>query len=126
MTNQNEKYGRMKSIFNCFEGVDLHEKKNGRFYFTMYMSSGMEASDIEALDLSVRAYHGLKRAGYNTVGDLVNAIMDGNDIRRIRNCGAKSYSEIMEKLFLFNLLNIPDDKRENYLRDTIEKNRGMR
>ena len=125
MTNQNEKYGRMKAIFNSFEGVDLHEKKSGRFFFTMYMSAGMEASDIEVLDLSVRAFNGLKRAGYHTVGDLVNAITGGNDIRRIRNCGAKSYSEIMEKLFLYNLLNIPEEKREKYLKDTIEKNRGM-
>ena len=91
MTKQNEKYGMMKEIFNSIEGVDLHEKKSGRFYYTMHLTPKMEEADIEALDLGVRAYNGLKRAGYNTVGQLVADITSGEDIRRIRNCGVKSY-----------------------------------
>lgn len=123
MTKQNEKYGMMKEIFNSIEGVDLHEKKSGRFYYTMHLTPKMEEADIEALDLGVRAYNGLKRAGYNTVGQLVAAITSGEDIRRIRNCGVKSYSEIMERLFLYNLVNIQEGKREQFILDTIEKNR---
>ena len=110
MTKQNEKYGMMKEIFNSIEGVDLHEKKSGRFYYTMHLTPKMEEADIEALDLGVRAYNGLKRAGYNTVGQLVAGITSGEDIRRIRNCGVKSYSEIMERLFLYNLVNIQEGK----------------
>ena len=123
MTKQNEKYGMMKEIFNSIEGVDLHEKKSGRFYYTMHLTPKMEEADIEALDLGVRAYNGLKRAGYNTVGQLVAGITSGEDIRRIRNCGVKSYSEIMERLFLYNLVNIQEGKREQFILDTIEKNR---
>ena len=123
MTKQNEKYGMMKEIFNSIEGVDLHEKKSGRFYYTMHLPPKMEEADIEALDLGVRAYNGLKRAGYNTVGQLVAGITSGEDIRRIRNCGVKSYSEIMERLFLYNLVNIQEGKREQFILDTIEKNR---
>ena len=123
MTKQNEKYGMMKEIFNSIEGVDLHEKKRGRFYYTMHLTPKMEEADIEALDLAVRAYNGLKRAGYNTVGQLVAAITSSEDIRRIHNCGVKSYSEILERLFLYNLVNIQEGKREQFILDTIEKNR---
>lgn len=122
MTKQNENYGVMNEIFNSIEGVDLHEKKSGRFYYTMHLTAKLEEADIEVLDLGVRAYHGLKRAGFNTVGELVKAISGGEDIRRIRNCGAKSYSEIMERLFLYNLFNIPEGKREQFILETIEKN----
>ena len=123
MTKQNEKYGMIKEIFNSIEGVDLHEKKRGRFYYTLHLTPKMEEADIEALDLGVRAYNGLKRAGYNTVGQLVAGITSGEDIRRIRNCGVKSYSESMERLFLYNLVNIQEGKREQFILDTIEKNR---
>jgi len=113
----------MKEIINSIEGVDLHEKKSGRFCYTMHLTAKMEEEDIEVLDLGVRAYHGLKRAGFNTVGELVTAISGGENIRKIRNCGAKSYSEIMEKLFLYNLLNIPEGRREQFILETVEKNR---
>ncbi len=126
MTNQSEKYGMMKEIFNSIDGVDLHEKKSGRFYYTMHLTPKMEEADIEVLDFGVRAYHGLKRAGYNTVGELVAAIIGGEDIRKIRNCGAKSYSEIMERLFLYNLANIPETRREAFILETVEKNRAYK
>ena len=116
-------YETMKAIFNSVEGVDLHEKKGGRFFYTMYLSEKMEKEDIDALELSVRARNGLRRADIHTVGELAIRIAQGEDIRKIRNCGAKSYSEIMEKLFIFNLVHIPEKRREQYIWDTIEKNK---
>ena len=123
MTKSVETYKTMKELFNSIEGVDLHEKKGKRFYFTVYLSSKMEKEDIEALELSVRATNGLRRANIHTVGELAIRIAQGEDIRKIRNCGAKSYSEIMEKLFIFNLVHIPEKRREQYILDTIEKNK---
>ena len=116
-------YETMKAIFNSVEGVDLHEKKGERFFYTMYLSEKMEKEDIDALELSVRARNGLRRADIHTVGELAIRIAQGEDIRKIRNCGAKSYSEIMEKLFMFNLVHIPEKRREQYILDTIEKNK---
>ena len=116
-------YETMKAIFNSVEGVDLHEKKGGRFFYTMYLSEKMEKEDIDALELSVRARNGLRRADIHTVGELAIRIAQGEDIRKIRNCGTKSYSEIMEKLFMFNLVHIPEKRREQYILDTIEKNK---
>ena len=47
---------------------------------------------IEELDLSVRSYNGLKRAGINTVEQL--QLMNFEDLRKVRNLGRKSISEI--------------------------------
>lgn len=51
---------------------------------------------IEALQLSVRSYNCLKRAGVETVGDLLN--MSENELMHLRNFGVKSVDEVTEKL----------------------------
>ena len=51
---------------------------------------------IDVLDLSVRSYNCLKRAGVNTVGDLVNKTED--EMMKVRNLGRKSLEEVILKL----------------------------
>jgi len=51
---------------------------------------------IEDLDLSVRSYNCLKRAGINTVGELTQKTEE--DMMRIRNLGRKSLKEVVIKL----------------------------
>ena len=51
---------------------------------------------IEELDLSVRSYNCLKRAGINTVQDLTNR--SENDMMKVRNLGRKSLEEVVAKL----------------------------
>ena len=51
---------------------------------------------IEDLDLSVRAYNCLKRAGINTVADLISRSED--EMMKVRNLGRKSFEEVKEKL----------------------------
>ena len=51
---------------------------------------------IEDLDLSVRSFNCLKRAGINTVGELVNKTAD--DMMKVRNLGRKSLDEVLAKL----------------------------
>lgn len=60
---------------------------------------------IEDLDLSVRSYNCLKRAGIHTVQDLVKKSED--DMLKVRNLGKKSLDEVMNKLqeLGFNLRN---------------------
>lgn len=82
----------------------------------------MSESPIEALDLGVRAYNSLKRAGYGTIGDLAEAIASGTEISKIRNCGSKSCREIMEKLFLYQYSCIPQEKRSKYILEVVEMN----
>ena len=51
---------------------------------------------IEELDLSVRSYNCLKRAGINTVQELAGKSMD--DMMKVRNLGKKSLEEVERKL----------------------------
>jgi len=56
---------------------------------------------IEELDLSVRSYNCLKRAGINTVEELTRRTED--DMMKVRNLGKKSLQEVKEKLEALNL-----------------------
>ena len=56
---------------------------------------------IEELDLSVRSFTCLKRAGINTVEDLTNKTED--DMMKVRNLGKKSLDEVINKLHSFGL-----------------------
>ena len=51
---------------------------------------------IEDLDLSVRSFNCLKRAGIHTVEDLVNKTE--GEMMKVRNLGRKSFEEVMQKL----------------------------
>lgn len=51
---------------------------------------------IEELDLSVRSYNCLKRAGINTVEELTRKTED--DMMKVRNLGKKSLEEVKAKL----------------------------
>ncbi len=56
---------------------------------------------IEELDLSVRAYNCLKRAGINTVAELIQR--NEEDMMRVRNLGKKSLEEVEQKLAALGL-----------------------
>ncbi len=56
---------------------------------------------IEDLDLSVRSYNCLKRAGIHSVRQLVE--FSENDLLNIRNFGAKSIEEVKDKLISMDL-----------------------
>lgn len=63
---------------------------------------------IEELDLSVRSFNCLKRAGINTVEDLTNRTEE--DMMRVRNLGRKSLDEVVAKLESLNLSLRKDDE----------------
>ena len=52
--------------------------------------------NIDELELSVRSYNCLKRAGINTVEELCNKTSE--DMMKVRNLGRKSLEEVMAKL----------------------------
>jgi len=56
---------------------------------------------IEELDLSVRAYNCLKRAGINNVSELVTKNQE--DMMKVRNLGRKSLEEVEQKLNMLGL-----------------------
>ena len=62
---------------------------------------------IEELDLSVRSYNCLKRAGINTVKELTDRTV--SDMMKVRNLGQKSLEEIKLKLNDLGVSFRPDD-----------------
>lgn len=62
---------------------------------------------IEELDLSVRSYNCLKRAGINTVQELTTKTEE--DMMKVRNLGRKSLEEVQEKLVELGLSLRADD-----------------
>lgn len=57
--------------------------------------------NIEELDLSVRSYNCLKRAGINTVEELIKKTEE--DMMKVRNLGKKSLEEVQQKLAALGL-----------------------
>ena len=73
---------------------------------SIFAPEGQESSaeldkQIEDLDLSVRSYNCLKRAGIHSVRQLVE--FSENDLLNIRNFGAKSIEEVKDKLISMDL-----------------------
>ena len=58
-------------------------------------------TSIEELELSVRSFNCLKRAGISTVEDLTNR--SENDMMKVRNLGKKSLDEVIAKLHSLGL-----------------------
>ncbi len=63
---------------------------------------------IEELDLSVRSFNCLKRAGINTVQDLINKSED--EMMKVRNLGRKSLEEVLAKLDSLGFTLTKDDE----------------
>lgn len=63
------------------------------------LSSEVFDTPIENLDLSVRVFNSLKRAGITTVGEVIELLEKGEDaVMSIRNFGDKSMDELVEKM----------------------------
>ncbi|MFA9376763.1 MAG: DNA-directed RNA polymerase subunit alpha [Lachnotalea sp.] len=64
--------------------------------------------NIDELELSVRSYNCLKRAGINTVEELTNRTSE--DMMKVRNLGRKSLEEVLAKLKELGLMLNPSDE----------------
>ena len=63
---------------------------------------------IEELDMSVRSFNCLKRAGIDTVEDLINRTEE--EMMKVRNLGKKSLEEVIQKLHSLGLDLKKDDE----------------
>jgi len=74
---------------------------------------------IEELELTVRAYNCLKRAGITKVGEILKRMETGEDeMLAIRNFGKKSLDELVEKLRDKNYLTVPGVDLSAYMSGT--------
>jgi DNA-directed RNA polymerase subunit alpha len=65
------------------------------------IDAGILDMSIEDLELSARAYNCLKKVGAKTVRDLLEYSLE--DLMAIKHFGAKSATEVRDKLLEFNL-----------------------
>lgn len=77
------------------------------------MTSEIYETPIENLDLSVRVFNSLKRAGIITVGEVLELLEKGEDaIMSIRNFGEKSMDELVESMTEKGYLETDEEKAE--------------
>lgn len=84
--------------------IDLSENAKQAEIMAEQEEDGKEKNlqlSIDDLELSVRSYNCLKRAGINTVEELTNKTSE--DMMKVRNLGRKSLEEVIEKLKELNL-----------------------
>ena len=99
------------NILNQYMGAfnalaDIPEGEEEVEVVSIFAPEGQESNaeldkQIEDLDLSVRSYNCLKRAGIHSVRQLVE--FSENDLLNIRNFGAKSIEEVKDKLISMGL-----------------------
>lgn len=87
----------------------------------MDFAESVYTSKIEDLELSVRSFHGLKRAGIDTIEQLLNAVNDGT-LSSVRNLGAKSCNEISIKILEFGYNNFSEKDKKAFIRNLIDIN----
>ena len=86
------------SLIHIYLFSDLSDEEHGPIVVKTPESGKEKVLEmtIEELDLSVRSFNCLKRAGINTVEDLINKSEE--DMMKVRNLGRKSLEEVMQKL----------------------------
>lgn len=101
---------------------EIKARRGGKLRFPMYLNASLNETDLEALDLSPRSSNCLHRAGFKTIGDMVNQINGSEDLMKIRNCGKKSVDEIMENLFCYQYQVLKEEKKVRFAKRVLELN----
>lgn len=112
-------------INDSFGFITLEDIKSfgkGHIKYIVYPNAEYMKEDISALELSVRATNGLRRAGYHSVSDVANAVSCNDDLARIRQLGKKSVEEIMLGIYLFQYISLAKEKRNWYLKEMLNLN----
>ena len=76
---------------------------------------------IDQLELSVRSYNALRRAGIETVSQLVVGFNDGR-IKSVLNLGAKSFREIQTRILVYGFEQLTEKEKRHFILDLVEKN----
>lgn len=84
-----------KTIINWFKTIENLDKIPSKKENNTKQRD-LKTIPIEELNLSARAYNGLKRVQINLIGELLNFSL--NDLREIKNFGQKSVQEVIEAL----------------------------
>ena len=98
------KYIRTKDGIFKDKPLEVNYTKNDRGGYSVKIKEKdiiKQADTIEDLDLSVRSYNCLRRAGIQTLQELAEKTMF--DMMKVRNLGRKSLKEIHEKMLEYGV-----------------------
>ncbi len=118
-----------KEMMELVPGVDfmeIKERNKGKFRFPLWLNDKMRNTELEVLELSMRANNCLHRGGIYTIGDLVDRVGCEEDLKRLRNCGTKSVKEIMEKVFCWQWEMLDEKMKVGYIKEVCILNRNER
>ena len=101
---------------------EIKKNRDGKIRFPIYINEKLKTTDLDALMLSVRANNCLHRAGYRTIGDVVESIDSFENLKNIRNCGDKSIREITEKVFCYQYSQLDASKKIKFIHRGLELN----
>ncbi len=93
-----------KALIEHIQIFEVSDKFTGKDILTGPKQNGMPdilGRSIDEMELSVRSYNCLKRAGIHTVEDLTKKSEE--DMLKVRNLGRKSLDEVIAKLQSYNL-----------------------
>ena len=79
-------------------------------------------TEIEQLDLSVRSYNCLKRAGLHTVSKVIDAMRE-DSLWKIRNLGKNSRTEIHVRIYEFGYYSLTERGKKNFVKSLLELNK---
>ena len=129
MTELNENV--MREMNKYLDGITIEEilfRNKKMFHFQVMFTNEQMKQDIEVLDLKPRAYNCLSRYGFHTIDSLVNGVYTKEDesskkqLLRIRNLGRKTAEEILMKMFYYQFVILPDDRKKAYMEKIVEAN----
>ena len=100
----------------------VYAKYGKQLRFPVYLGQALTEAPLEDLELSVRSYNCLKRAGMRTVGDLVEGIDGRTDLLKIRNLGIRSANEIMQAVMEYQYYLLSEEGKSRYLKRVSELN----
>ncbi|MBR1674627.1 MAG: hypothetical protein IJ703_06690 [Eubacterium sp.] len=121
----------MKEMNKYLDGTTMEEiliRNKKMFHYSVMFTSEQMKQDIEVLDLKPRAYNCLRRYGFNTISHLVNGVhtkeneSSKKQLLRIRNLGKQTAEEILLKLFYYQFLILPDERKKEYMQEILLKN----
>lgn len=122
-------YGKSQEVFEEMMKLvptanfsEIKKRRGGKLRYPIYINDKLMETELEALELSVRSSNCLYRAGYRTIGQLVEAIESRDDLKKIRNCGTKSVDEILEQLFCYQYSQLANERKIGYIRKVLELN----
>lgn len=108
-----EKYCGITATLYLFYGTNIRMK-------IAYSRKTCDTS-IDDMQLSVRAWNALKRAGVNTIGELIDVIQE-DGLMKIRNLGKKSMTEIKTRILETGFRDLTETEKIRCFEYVIDNN----